>query len=433
MKNKAFFLILFSFTYNQIFAQNDKLEQFLKNTPDIFYDGVKVTTNKNTTYELKVKQPLDHHDTSKGHFYQLLYLTHRGFENKTVMAIEGYSIAPNTQYELTKFIKGNQINIEHRFFGKSLPDSLNYKYLNLKQSSADLHHIHELFKDIYPEKWVSTGISKGGTSSLFYKYFYPKDVSACIAYVAPLANSIEDKRIYDFLDTVGTDICREKISSFQSRLLENRDQVIPVLQKLYNEKGYKFSYLSFEEAFEYSVLEFSFSFWQWGWNCNELPTNENNIDKLTRYYISTNPLSLFSDQGIQYFGPHFYQAATEMGYYGYDISDLKKYLKAISTDRNPSAIFTPDKINQPFNHNLVMDFNNWVHNEGNNIIYLYGTLDTWSACAITPSEKVNSKALFLTNKHHGNTRISEMKPKEKRILKSNLKKWLSKNTPGNTM
>ncbi len=139
-----------------------------------------------------------------------------------------------------------------------------------------------------------------------------------------------------------------------------------------------------------------------------------------QYYISTDPLSLFSDQGIQYYGPYFYQAATEMGYYGYDISYLKKYLKSISTDSNPSAIFSPDKIEQPFNYQLVNNFNIWLQNEGNNIIYLYGTLDTWSACAIIPSDKVNSKALFLTNKHHGNTRISEMKPNEKRILESNL-------------
>jgi len=261
MKNKVFIFIIFSFTYNLVYTQNNKLELFLKTTPDIIYNGIKVTVKKSTFYELEIKQPLDHNDKTEGHFYQLVYLTHRGFKEKTVMAIEGYSIVPNTQYELTKILKGNQINIEHRFFGKSLPDSLNYKYLNLEQASTDLHHIHELFKDIYPDKWVSTGISKGGTSSLFYKYFYPEDVSACVAYVAPLANSIEDKRIYNFLDTVGTDICRQKIKSFQSRLLENRDQVIPILENLYNEKGYEFTYLTFEESFEYSVLEFSFSVW----------------------------------------------------------------------------------------------------------------------------------------------------------------------------
>lgn len=424
MKKHILFLLLLSFFANATFAENDKLEHFLKTTKGILYKGVKNYSNNKTTYVLRIKQPLDHEEPSKGYFHQLVYLTHRDFKKKTIIAIEGYSISSSNQYEVTQLLKGNQINVEHRFFGKSLPDSLNYTFLNLKQASADLHHIHEIFKQIYTQTWVSTGVSKGGTTSLFYKYFYPTDVSACIAYVAPLANGTEDKRIYQFLDTVGTDVCRNKIKNLQLRLLENRDKALPLLQGFYNKRGYDFNYLSFEEAYEYSVLEFSFGFWQWGKICNELPTNNNSIDEVIQYFSATNPMSLFSDQGIKYYGPHYYQAATEMGYYGYDIKNIKQYLNAIPTNNNPSAIFTPNKIEQDFNHELIKNFKNWLDNEGNNIIYLYGTLDTWSACAITPSDKVNSKAFFLSNKHHGNARISEMNKNEKRILNSTLKKWL---------
>ena len=101
--------------------------------------------------------------------------------------------------------------MEHRYFGESMPDSLNYNYLNLKQATADLHHIRQLFGQIYTGKWVSTGVSKGGATTIFYRYFYPEDVDASVPYVAPVNREQEDQRLYRFLDTIGTDQCREKI------------------------------------------------------------------------------------------------------------------------------------------------------------------------------------------------------------------------------
>ena len=65
------------------------------------------------------------------------------------MITEGYDRPKNRIVELTKLLDGNQILIEHRFFGQSLPDTLDYKYLTLKQVTGDLHHINELFKRIY--------------------------------------------------------------------------------------------------------------------------------------------------------------------------------------------------------------------------------------------------------------------------------------------
>ena len=57
-----------------------------------------------------------------------------------------------------------------------MPDSLDYQYLNFEQVAQDYHHIRQLFDNIYNGKWASSGISKGGTTTIFYKYFYPNDV-----------------------------------------------------------------------------------------------------------------------------------------------------------------------------------------------------------------------------------------------------------------
>ena len=77
----------------------------------------------------------------------------------------------------------------------------------------------QLFEIIYRGKWVSTGISKGGATTIYYRYFYPDDVDVSVPYVAPVNRELEDQRLYSFLETIGSDECREKIRSFQIRVL----------------------------------------------------------------------------------------------------------------------------------------------------------------------------------------------------------------------
>lgn len=424
---KQFLFISLTFLVYQLFGQHEALELFLKNSPDIDYERVEDSNNKNLSYKLRIKQPLDHSDLTKGYFTQLTYLTHKDFNRLTVMAIEGYALPYNRTSELAQILKGNQITIEHRFFGNSKPDSLDYKHLNLRQATADLHRIKKLFQGIYSKNWISSGISKGGTTALFYKYFYPKDVSACVAYVAPLAKGIEDKRIYRFLDTVGSRTCRKNIRKLQTLLLKNKETIIPLLKKKYLDEGNRFTYLNFEQAFEYAILEIPFSFWQWGDSCDLLARNCNDFGNAMKYLISSRLIPFFSDSQIEYYGPHYFQAATELGYYGYDIKKLKKHISALPKNTNPSALFIPNKTTLNYDTTLATAFESWLKTNGNNIIYIYGTLDTWSACALTPSKKVNSRAFILNEKHHGNARISEMNIKEKTALIFYLEKWTSNN------
>ena len=246
------------------YAQTQNIEDLLFSLPDLIFKKIETPDSFELAYELKVRQPLDHFDPSKGFFYQKVFLTHKAFNRPMVINTAGYSKKKNDILEITELLSANQIAVEHRYFGESLPDSMEYEYLNLKQATADLHRINQLFKKIYTGKWVSSGISKGGVTTIFYRYFYPDDVDVSVAYVAPLNKEREDKRIYTFLDTVGTDECREKIKSFQTRLLENRDEVLSYLKFYSIGAGLKFNYLTFDQAFEYAVLEYPFYFWQWG-------------------------------------------------------------------------------------------------------------------------------------------------------------------------
>ena len=424
MKKILLLISLLLVLFGSGLAGKEDLENSLFNLPDVVFETIDTPDSFEVAYQLKIRQPLDHLNPSQGYFYQKVYLSHLALDRPVVINTAGYAQGRNRIGELTKLLKANQVNVEHRFFGESLPDSLDYRYLNLKQATADLHHITQLLKNIYKGKWVSTGISKGGVTTIFYRYFYPQDVDVSIPYVAPVNKEREDRRIYAFLDTVGTDDCREKIRRFQTRLLNNREEVLTYLKFYTLGREQKFTYLTFEQAFEFAVLEYPFGFWQWGSSCDSIPGEDTSLKKAVEYFVSTNPIALFGDKDIHYFAPHYYQSAEEMGYYGYEAYKFKNQIKALPTDRNPMATFTPDSIQIPFDGKLLKDVHKWLNKKGDKFIYIYGEKDPWTACAIHPSKKVDAKLFILKGKHHGSARIKNMSKAEKQVFIETLEKWL---------
>jgi len=404
-------------------TEEKKLEQLLFELPDLSFSKISKPEDPYLKYMLKIKQPLDHQDASKGYLYQRVVLTHHGFDRPAVMSTQGYELN-YAKNELELSLNANHLNIEHRFFGESSPDSLQWKYLTLEQATADLHRINQLFRNLYRSKWISTGISKGGQTTIFYRYFYPNDVDVSVPYVAPVNQGLEDKRIYTFLDTVGKKECRSHIFEFQKFMLEHEAEALEKI-KWYS-KGAKltFRYLSdsLAKAYELSVLEFSFSFWQWGSKCEDIPALHS-LDTCLDFLMQVSNIGFFSDAGMSNYGPHYYQAATQMGYYGYDIAPFKKYIQHFNT--NPLASFAPEKSNPPpYSNALNLKLDKWLRESGNNMLYVYGGSDTWSATRVIPSEKVNSKAFLVPGKDHGKARIKNMKPDMQQQVSQLLQQWL---------
>lgn len=421
---KSFISITLTLFIVSISVKSQDLEQQLFELPDVIFEKIESESTSSIVYKLKVKQPLDHKNPDSGHFYQKVYLTHVGFENLNVIVTEGYSCTRNRIYELTDLLNANQVEVEHRYFGESMPDSLNYQYLNLEQAAADLHHVNQLMRKIYHGKWVSTGISKGGATTIFYRYFFPDDVDVAVPYVAPINYEFEEKRIYEFLDKVGTEDCREDIKAFQVRMLENREEIIPWMSFYSLGAKLVFNYLSLEEAFELAVLEYPFSFWQWGHQCHEIPSDTVSLQTAVEYLIDVSGIDFFSDISMHSYASHYYQSATEMGYYGYETEDFKGLLKALPTDSNPHAAFVPNKMDVEFDGSLLKKVNSWLKKNGNEFIYIYGELDTWSASAVPPSKDVDALWFFMNGNHHGNARIRNMTEDDKSLLISNLVRWL---------
>ncbi len=425
MKNKLIlFLCLLSFC--SLFAQNDasELEKYLSQQKDLTFKKISTSDNLPLKYELQVKQPVDWKDTKKGYFTQKVILIHTGFTNPTLIETQGYQMYDRNN-ELQQILNSNDINVEHRYFGESKPDSdhLDWKCLNLYNVTHDLHHINQIFKKIYKGKWISSGISKGGQTTIYYRYFFPDDVDVSIPYVAPVNYTLEDPRIYTFLNNVGTPECRQKVKDFQLFLLKNEEEALKYIQINSDKRGLTYSYVgSTGTAFEYAVLEYSFSFWQWGYPCSEIPQNPT-VQEAVDYLLKNSDISFFSDQEINGYAPHYYQAATEMGYYGYDITPFKPYLKHFK--ENPFATFPPKEAGKTvYSEKLNDNLKKWLDKKANNIIYIYGGIDTWSATKVNPSSKTNSVILEIPGANHRSARIKNMDSQMKEKLSETLYNWI---------
>lgn len=371
-------------------------------------------------YQLILNQPLDHKNPSKGSFKQYVYLSHINENLPTVIVTEGYNANPRT-YELTKILKGNQVQVEYRFYGKSRPDSIQWNYLKNDLAIEDYHKIVTKLKRIYSGKWLSTGISKGGETVLIYKSKYPWDVDVAVPYVAPLINTQEDIRTQEHINSVGGEDCRLKIVQFQRLVLKNRMAILNEIENYAVAKGMNFKEVSVEEAMEYAVLEFPFSFWQWGGDCNEIPSDTSQVVDLFNYLNKIVGISFYNDQTYYDLLPSYYQHMTELGYYGFDIEPVKDLLKVVLKPTN--LRFAPKNVDLTYNSKYISEVRDFVENKGKKILYIYGEYDTWGACAPNPKPHVDALKMILQGGSHS-TRIKDFSEIDQQIIYDKLQSWL---------
>ena len=373
------------------------------------------------SYQLILNEPVDHKNPQNGTFKHYMYLSHLDFGKPMVIETHGYS-TNNIKSEVSKLVYANQIAVEYRFYGKSRPEPLPWEYLTNDQAIADYHDIVVKLKQLYTGKWISTGISKGGETSLIYKSKYPNDVDVAMPYVAPLIDSTEDPRTINHTRTIGTAECRDKITAFQRAVLKNREAVLQEFQQYATTKKMSFTEVPYAEALEYAVLEFPFSFWQWGGHCNEIPPVTASPKELFDYLNDIVGLRTYNDKTNFNDLPSFYQHLNELGYYGFDLSpvaDLLQIVKSTSNDR-----FAPKGVVIKYNPQYIKDVRNYVENKGDKILYIYGGYDTWFSCAPTPDPKLDALKMVLPTGSH-KTRVKDFPEKDKALIMETLSRWLA--------
>ncbi|MFA5816298.1 MAG: S28 family serine protease [Bacteroidales bacterium] len=417
-------LVLFIVLAGNLVAQDSVLLKALKNLPGIEVVGpTRHGQQYSEAYEIKFIQPVDHNNPDGPKFTQRMFIGHAGFDKPMVLSTSGYDARGLGGAEPAQLLKANLIHVEHRYFGQSAPDPIDWKCLTAWQSASDHHAIVQLFKKLYPGKWVSTGVSKDGQTAMMFKAFYPDDIDVAIPYVAPLNTAKVDPRIFDFLANVGTAEERQKVYDFQIALFEKKKEIMPMVEEYCTRKNWTFP-MGIDRAYDLNVLEFPFALWQYGAKKPmDLPGKEGTAKQLFDMLMPVTDLMWFSDTGLKQFLPHYYQAMTEMGYYGYDVKPFKKYMKD-NTYITYDFTLTPCGLDTTFNPKTLPFLHDFVQNRGDHILYIYGELDTWTATGVTKiTGPADALVMILKGSHHGSS-IRAFSAEEKQKIYDTLSRWL---------
>ena len=371
-------------------------------------------------------QPLDHDRPELGSFRQRVIVSHVGFDRPTVIVTEGYgasyALYPRYREELSKMFNTNMIFVEYRYFLESTPKPRDWQYLTAESSADDLHAIREAFKTIYPGKWIATGISKGGQTTMLYRTFYPDDVDGSVSYVAPLNKSLEDGRHEPFINQAGTAEERARIQEFQMETLKRRATIEPMFADYCARKGYTFR-VPISEIYDLAVLEYSFAFWQWGDDMAQIPALTASDSAYYKHLIDKCEPSYFAQQTP--YTSFNVQAMRELGYYGYDTKPFEEYLSIPHAEGYMRRVMIPDSLSYiEFDANLYERVNRFLEENDLSMMFIYGEYDPWSATGVTWLEGKKRIHVFVEPGGSHKARIGTMPDDTQKRIKKILKRWV---------
>ena len=430
MKKRLTLMLSFVLMAFVAFAQNSDVEKMLKGIEYVkSFEKLEKADTTRQYYLMKFTQLLDTDNPEAGSFEQRVMLGHRGYDRPVVIVTEGYGAdyafsSPRYMEELTKIMDANIIFVEHRYFLESTPDPCNWDYLTIENSMEDYHRIITSFKPFYGKKWASTGISKGGSTSIFLRAYYPEDLDVSVPYVGPLSCAVEDGRHESFLEQVSTKANRDAIRNFQKELFERKERLLPLFDDYCNSKGIVFRVPS-STIYDLLVLEYQFSMWQWGTPTNTIPALDSDDKTIVNYFIKMcGPDYFAAENSIESF---FVQAVKDFGYYGYNIEPFRKYVDEEEIEGYLKRVLLPEEFADvefdDSNYRFVTDY--YTENDPK-MILIYGEVDPWTASGITwlrDRNKKNIKVFIQPGGSH-TARILNMPNEMRDEILDQLNEWM---------
>lgn len=391
------------------------------------------TTCFKEKYVLKMEQQVDWKTSAKGTFGERIFVGMKGLDKPTVIVTEGYSASyglnPGYEEELSRLFDSNVVLCEYRYFSQSVPVPTNWDYMTVDNSLADYHHVRQVFGQLFKGKWISTGISKGGQTTMFYRATYPDDVDVSVSYVAPLNRAVEDGRHEKFLaKKVGTKEERKVIRQAMQELMRRKPELMKLFHAYCEENDYQFL-MSEEDVYDYCVLEFPFALWQWGTPVSSIPELTSDEDDEVWFdclmKVSSPDYFAYPSQYM----PFDVQAAKELGYYGYSLKPIKKWTSLKSTKGYLKKMWLPDSLRKyDFDPALYKRTVKYLKKEDPKHIFIYGEIDPWSSsgvCTWLNCKKKKNMRVYVQPRGSHKARINNMPERMKTEIINRLTNWLN--------
>jgi hypothetical protein len=337
-------------------------------------------------FELDFVQPVDHADPRGPTFTQRAYLSHAGEGLPMVFGPYGYGATPESGEELAEILRGNGLYVTHRYFPGARPEPADWRHLDIRQAAADHHRIVTLLKEIYPGTWVSAGASKSGMTALFHRRFYPSDVSATVAYVAPLMFEVNDERFLPWLAALGTPEERTRLHAFQRRLLEHEDRLLGPFEAWFAGHGHALS-LPPGPVFESAAASYEWEFWQRHvFELDDVPGPEEPHEAWIDHLATAVRLHYSSDAWRDYFKAYAYQVQTQIGGAAVDATHLHGLVRHEPLDPHTEYGLPPGLPLTWDGGAAMRDVLLWIQTEGDRIVLVYGGRDPWTGGAIDSAD-----------------------------------------------
>jgi len=375
---------------------------------------------------LTFRQAVDHRNPQGSTFEQRLQLLHRDASRPMILHTTGYNM-PEFAFrsEPTALVDGNQISVEQRFFTPSRPNPANWKKLDIWQAATDHHKIVQALKPLYTAKWLSTGASKGGMTSVYHRRFYPRDVDGVVAYVAPNdANNKQDKAYDDFFASVGsTPACRTSLENFQKEALTRRSAMVDLYDQFAAANDLHFDQVfgSTDKAFEMTVLDTEWAFWQYSSesDCGAVPANTASDQEIFDFIEQVAGFEFYADEAILFYEPYYYQAATQLGWPQPKFKHLKGLLHYPNLYVANSSL--PAELRSKHDPWPMSDVDRWVSKDSSQMLFVYGSDDPWGAEPFHPSNK-DSFTYTAPGANHG-ANIAKLNAADKSAATATVLRW----------
>ncbi|MBQ6747165.1 MAG: hypothetical protein IJR07_09010 [Bacteroidaceae bacterium] len=460
----------------------DEVTESLKKSPGLVRIRKEVRTEKAgemaniPVYFCYFTQLVDHKDPSKGTFEQKVAITmnypfSKGEPVFNILHTQGYNTPDTADAVWTTsmhFPLLNEVQVEYRYFGTSLPepfDNFDFTYLSSEQHSADLHTIVTALKqtDLFPGQWMSTGVSKSGITTALYAYYDElngwNDIDVYVPFCAPFMMTLDNVAVGDFIEqgALGDmpelkqrifDIGRlaaedsEAGAKFRELIVKNNiGAEIDASQLSESEiKGYVCSALNTYMSNLFSRLSY-INIDSWKDLIPDPNSNTLDLDELHFFMLASDRefdetiaenkkkvstrAEISEERRIQFLNmrradagwPYYVQAVLELGTYAFSYSFLEdcKYITKQDMlnwqkDNLSSNVEYPEYVSR-YNGKMMEDFLKNLNTTKKKMVFVYGGNDPWTGAAVPNSvtSNPNVKKFIIPHGTHNDDILSDEK------------------------
>lgn len=374
-------------------------------------------------------QPVDHDDPDGPTFVQYVNLIAVDRAAPTILLTTGYAeYYGGYPAELTQVLAANQVSLEHRFFGESVPSADDWRTLTVAQAAADQHRVVQALRPVLTGAWVSTGVSKGGMTATYHRRFYPDDVEGTVPMSAPMSFAYPDDRYDAFLEQIGSPACRANIFDASEAMLgEHRADFVARTEAMATDAGLTFATYTPTQSLQDAVKWLPWTLYQLGFFCSDVPTADASPDALWSFLTTwASPVFLTEEyRGLDEYdlSPYRWQAAHELGMQDFAIDQLTEEMVAPVT-ADQSGEWEADLPGPPpaYTRATMDDVASWLRTEGDGFVFLYGAWDPWSGGAYDVGAATDTRVLWVPEGHHSYG-FAQLTSADRDVLFATLERW----------